>query len=116
VNATWRPGYWQWIDSTWVWLAGVWRVPDADIVAEQTTTAPIAPPPVKVEAPPTAPVATVVWVPGFWQWDGAAWIWIAGTYQLRPTASLTWRAPAWKPRGNVHVLVPGAWIRIGGGR
>jgi hypothetical protein len=116
VNATWRPGYWLWTDSTWVWLAGVWRVPEADIVAEQTTTAPTAPPPVKVEAPPAAPVATVVWVPGFWQWDGAAWIWIGGAYQLRPTASLTWRAPAWKPRGSVHVLVPGAWIRIGGGR
>lgn len=116
ANAEWRPGYWQWIDSTWVWLAGVWRVPEADIIAEQTTTAPTAPPPQKVEAPPAAPVATVVWVPGFWQWDGGTWIWIAGAYQLRPTASLSWRAPAWQPRGNVHVLVPGAWIRLGGRR
>lgn len=116
VNAEWRPGYWQWIDSTWVWLAGVWRVPEADVIAEQTTTAPTAPPPPKVEAPPAAPVATVVWVPGFWQWDGGTWIWIAGAYQMRPTASLSWRAPAWQPRGNVHVLVPGAWIRVGGRR
>jgi hypothetical protein len=116
ANAEWRPGYWQWIDSTWVWLAGVWRVPEADIVAEQTTTAPVAPPPPKVETPPAPPVTTVVWVPGFWQWDGATWIWIAGAYQLRPTASLTWRAPEWRPRGTVHVLVPGAWIRVRGGR
>ncbi len=116
ANAEWRPGYWQWIDSTWVWLAGVWRVPEADIIAEQTTTAPTAPPPPKVEAPPAAPVATVVWVPGFWQWDGGTWIWIAGAYQLRPTASLSWRAPAWQPRGTIHVLVPGAWIRVGGRR
>ncbi len=113
MNAEWRPGYWQWIDATWVWLAGQWRVPEADVLAEQTTTAPIAPPPMKLETPPPPPVATVIWVPGFWQWDSRSWIWVGGSYQLRPTATLTWRAAAWRPRGSLHVLVPGAWIRGG---
>lgn len=116
VNAEWRPGYWQWVDATWVWLAGMWRVPEADIVAEQTTTAPAAPPPIKVEAPPTQPVHTAVWTEGFWQWSGTTWIWIPGSWQLRPSARVTWRAATWEPRGSVHILVPGAWVRIGGGR
>ena len=116
ANAEWRPGYWHWLDGQWVWLAGMWRVPEADIVAEQTTTAPAPPPEPRVEAPAAAPVTSAVWIPGFWQWDGAAWVWVPGSWQLRPGASVTWRPPTWQPRGTVHILVPGAWVRIGGRR
>ncbi|HEY5921176.1 MAG TPA: hypothetical protein VIV11_05875 [Kofleriaceae bacterium] len=116
VNAEWRPGYWHWLDGQWIWLAGQWNVPEADLVAEQTTTAPVAPPPLRVEVPPPPPVVSTVWVAGFWQWNGASWVWIAGSYQLRPTARMTWRAPEWRARGRMHVLVPGGWIRIGGSR
>lgn len=116
ANAEWRPGYWQWTAGTWVWLAGMWRVPDADIASEQTTTAPDAPPPPKPEAPPPPPVRVAVWVPGFWQWSGSTWVWIGGSYQLRPDPRTRWRAAEWQPRGSVHVLIPGGWVRIGGGR
>lgn len=111
LHAEWRPGYWQWTESTWVWLAGMWRVPDSDIAAEQTTTAPTAPPPPQAEAPPAAPVRTAVWITGFWQWNGATWVWVAGSWQLRPAPQMTWRAAEWQPRGAVHVLVPGGWVR-----
>jgi hypothetical protein len=116
AHATWRPGYWQWLDEQWIWLAGQWRVPEEDIVAEQTTTAPAAPPPLRDEAPPPPPVPSTVWVAGFWQWNGTSWVWIAGSYQLRPSVQVTWRAPEWRARGNVHVLIPGGWIRLGGSR
>jgi hypothetical protein len=110
AHAEWRAGYWQWTEETWVWLAGMWRVPDSDIVAEQTTTAPQPPPPLQAEMPPPAPVRVAVWVPGFWQWSGSSWIWVAGSWQLRPDARAEWRPAAWQPRGRVHVLVPGGWI------
>lgn len=116
VHADWRAGYWEWTAGTWVWLAGMWRVPDEDIASEQTTTAPAAPPPAQPETPPPPPVASVVWVTGFWQWNSTSWVWIPGAYQLRPDARVQWRAPEWRPRGRVHVLIPGGWIRIGGGR
>lgn len=116
AHAEWRPGYWQWTAGTWVWLAGMWRVPDEDIARGETTTAPAAPPPPRPEAPPPPPVSVAVWVPGFWQWNGSTWIWITGSYQLRPDARTTWRAAEWQPRGAVHVLIPGGWVRIGGGR
>ena len=116
VHADWRPGYWQWTLGTWVWLAGMWRVPDEDIASEQTTTAPAAPPPVQAEVAPVAPVRTAVWIAGFWQWTGTSWMWIGGSWQLRPEPRVNWRAPEWRARGNVHVLIPGGWVRIGGGR
>jgi len=111
-HATWRPGYWQWSECTWVWLAGQWRVPDSDIVADATTKAPAAPPPLQAETPPPPPVHAAVWVGGFWQWSGTTWVWIAGSWQLPPSASVTWRPAEWQPRGVVHVLVPGGWIRV----
>jgi hypothetical protein len=94
----------------------MWRVPDDDIASEQTTTAPAPPPPPKPEAPPPPPVAVAVWVPGFWQWSGTTWVWIGGSYQLRPDPRTRWRAAEWQPRGTVHVLIPGGWVRLGGGR
>lgn len=111
-NATWRPGYFQWTECTWLWLAGQWRVPDSDLVAETTTTAPSAPPPLQVEAPPPPPVKVAVWVPGFWQWGGQGWVWVAGSYQLRPSAQVEWRPAEWRIRGSAHVLVPGGWIHV----
>ena len=111
AHAEWRPGYWQWIESTWVWLAGQWRVPEQDIVAEQTTTAPAAPPAPPTETPTPAPVRAAVWISGFWQWDGGNWVWVPGSWQLRPSATVTWRATTWQPRGSVHILIPGGWVR-----
>ena len=110
-NATWRDGYWQWVDGTWVWLAGQWRVPESDIAEERTTRAPQPPPPPPVETVVVAPAPSAVWIPGFWQWNGSSWIWFAGSYQLRPERGMRWRAPEWQPRGSVHVLIPGGWIR-----
>ncbi len=111
THASWRPGYWDWTEGTWVWLAGTWRVPDEDIAAEQTATAPAAPPPPQVEAPPPPPVRAVVWAAGYWMWSSTSWVWIPGSYQLRPEPQVEWRAPAWRVRGAIHVLVPGGWVR-----
>ncbi|MGN6109315.1 MAG: hypothetical protein ACTHU0_29680 [Kofleriaceae bacterium] len=117
VHAEWRPGYWHWADGAWAWLAGMWRVPESDIVAEQTTRAPAPPPPPRTEEPPPRQIRAAVWIPGFWQWNGTTWVWIAGSWQLRPEARATWRAPEWRARGGVHVLIPGAWVSGGiGGR
>jgi hypothetical protein len=110
-NATWRPGYWHWLDGNWVWLAGQWRVPPEDIEQEKTPKAPSAPPPPKEEIIAVAPAPAVVWVSGFWMWNNTQWIWIPGSWQMRPSATLRWRAPAWRVRGSVHVFVPGGWAR-----
>jgi len=115
LHAEWIPGFWQ-RDRTWVWSAGFWRVPDADIAAEQTAQAPVAPPPAKAEAPPPPATAsaTLVWTPGYWAWNGGAYIWIDGAWRIPPKPGAQWVGPTWHARGSVHVLAPGGWsIRIG---
>lgn len=111
-NATWRPGYWHWTGNMWAWIAGMWRVPEIDIQEERTTRAPAEPPAAKPESPPPAPVVTAVWIPGFWQWDGQAWVWIPGSWQLPPAAHKVWRPARWIGRAGVYVLVPGAWVTV----
>ncbi len=113
ANAEWRPGYWHWGGEDWFWIAGMWRVPESDIAGGKTTVAPAPPPPPQAEAPPPQTLLQAVWVPGFWQWNGSAWVWVPGSWQLRPDPRSTWRAPEWRVRGEVHVLIPGGWI---GGR
>lgn len=115
ANAEWRSGYWQWTGKDWVWLAGMWRVPDSDIAAEKTTTAPEAPPPPRTEQASPPPMPGAIWVAGFWQWSGSAWVWVAGSWQARPEAGAAWRPAEWRARGAVHVLIPGAWVRVNGG-
>lgn len=113
AHAEWIPGFWQ-REGTWVWSAGFWRVPDVDIAAEQTVDAPVAPPPPRTEAPPAAGSATLVWTPGYWAWDGRAYIWIEGAWRIPPSAGARWVAPTWTPRRGRIVLVPGGWsVHIG---
>ncbi len=109
-HAEWRPGYWQWTGAQWAWLGGMWRVPDSDIAAELTTTAPDAPPPLRPETIAVAPMRALIWVPGFWQWGSTAWVWVAGSWQ-RPEAGASWRPAEWRARGKVHILIPGQWVR-----
>ncbi|NVB77466.1 MAG: BcpO-related WXXGXW repeat protein [Kofleriaceae bacterium] len=115
THAEWIPGFWK-LDGEWIWSAGFWRVPESDIVAEQTVEAPVAPPPLKVETPPSTPAVSVnlVWTPGYWAWNGSAYIWIEGAWRIPPQVNARWIAPTWSPRRGRLVLVPGGWsIRIG---
>lgn len=109
-NAEWRPGYWHRAGSAWIWIAGLWRVPDEDIRAERTVHAPAPPPAAPTEAAPAAPAPATVWTPGFWQWTGSGWTWVAGSWQLPPTANLHWQPPRWINRGGVFIFLPGHWV------
>ena len=114
VHAEWIAGFWQ-HEHEWIWSPGFWRVPEADVAAAQTVAAPVAPPPVKAEPPrPPAASTTLVWTPGYWAWNGSAYIWIDGAWRIPPKPGAQWVEPTWTARGSVHVLVPGGWsIRIG---
>ena len=114
VHATWTPGYWHWHAARWVWIGGSWEVPPEDLERDQTVQAPHAPPPLQVEVQPAAPAPQMVWVPGYWQWDGARFVWIAGRWDLPRSQGATWQAPSWRPGSRGAVFVPGRWqVRIG---
>ena len=107
MHATWVPGYWHWV-GRWVWIGGSWDVPEADLQAFATVQAPSAPPPPRAETPPPAPGPGLVWVAGYWQWDGQRFVWVDGRWQL-PRAGATWVAPSWQVRGGGVVFMPGRW-------
>jgi hypothetical protein len=116
-NASWIPGYWSDSDG-WVWSAGFWRVPKEDIEQEKTVEAPAPPPVVKVEPAPQPEVAyytarRAVWTPGYWMWNGAGYVWIAGSWRIPEATGMTWVAPTWRPsRRGTSIYVPGGFVRL----
>ncbi|HEY5928261.1 MAG TPA: YXWGXW repeat-containing protein, partial [Kofleriaceae bacterium] len=60
-----------------------------------------------VEPPPTP---TAVWTPGYWQWDGRAYIWIQGAWRIPPSPQQsTWAPASWSVTKRGAVFVPGRW-------
>jgi len=56
-----------------------------------TTTGPVRevvvtrpPPPVRVETQTVAPASGYVWTPGYWRWTGTSYVWISGSWVVRP--------------------------------
>jgi hypothetical protein len=107
-HATWVAGYWHWLGGRWIWLSGRWRVPADDVARDLTVHAP-SPPPAPRAEPRPQPVPELVWAPGFWQWDGARWIWIAGAWQRPPAPGATWLPDRWEIRPRGAVFLPGGW-------
>jgi hypothetical protein len=116
TNAEWIPGYWH-RGEGWAWMAGFWRVPEADVEADLTVHAPAPPPPPRVEpeAEETKPAQEAVWTTGHWQWNGSAYVWVNGAWRIPPSTSHRWQASTWRRRGGGAVFVPGGWtVSIGG--
>jgi hypothetical protein len=101
-NARWIPGYWLYEDASFHWLAGLWEVPEADVQRALTVQAPTPPPaePARDEPTDPAPVRAAVWTPGSWQWDGRAYVWIAGAWRLPPDENHAWQRPTWSVRSG----------------
>ncbi|MEO8845600.1 MAG: YXWGXW repeat-containing protein [Kofleriaceae bacterium] len=110
AHAEWIGGYWH-RETAWAWIAGFWRVPDEDIVADVTTHAPVAPPPLRDETQGRPPAVVAVWTPGFWAWDGRGFIWIDGAWRIPPPSGGRWIRSTWRPRRTGVVFVPGGWRR-----
>jgi hypothetical protein len=112
THARWIPGYWQYAEGSFHWLAGMWDVPEEDIAKDLTVHAPTPPPPppVAVEQPQEAqPTTTAVWTPGQWQWDGRAYVWIAGAWRIPPTQQHEWKPATWSVSTRGAIFVPGGW-------
>ena len=81
---------------------------------EVTTAAPTrevvvrsAPPPVRVETQTTAPGPGYAWTTGYWRWTGTRYVWVPGTWVVRPRPAAVWVAGHWVSR-------PGGWVWIAG--
>jgi hypothetical protein len=69
----------------------------------------ITPPAPRAEYVP-APRYGYVWSPGFWDWRGHRYVWVAGSYvQVRPGYSYV--APRWYEHSGGWVIERGHWDR-----
>jgi hypothetical protein len=117
-NARWIPGYWLYEEAKFHWIAGLWDVPEEDVRRELTVQAPTPPPAAPAHDAPVEPqpTRTAVWTPGSWQWDGRAYVWIAGAWRIPPDARHTWQRPTWNVNAGKAIFVPGGWrvrVRLG---
>lgn len=72
--------------------------------------APMAPPPPRAEVVPPPPGPQMVWEPGYWSFNGAAWDWAPGHYAARPQPTAQWIPGHWAQQpGGTWVWVAGRW-------
>src|SRR5438105_8748765 len=66
------------------------------------------------EPPPTPPQEVIVaspgpeyvWVPGYYSWTGR-WVWIRGSWVVRPHPHALWVAGHWAHRGHGYIWIGG---------
>lgn len=58
--------------------------------ADQPVVVQQAPPPAPVETVVAAPGPDYVWVDGEWTWDGVAWVWVGGHWGYPPRPHAVW--------------------------
>jgi len=69
----------------------------------------VAPPVAVVENRGTPPSRDHVWVSGYHRWDGNAYQWNAGSWQMPPKPHQRWVAHHYVHRNGGYVLVEGHW-------
>jgi|SRR5580658_7319328 hypothetical protein len=69
----------------------------------------VAPPAAVVETRPAAPGTGYVWIDGYQNWNGSAYVWVPGRWELPPRANARWVAHRWVHRNGGYVMVEGHW-------
>jgi hypothetical protein len=69
----------------------------------------IKPPRLIVEKRTAPPSPKHVWIGGYHRWDGKAYVWEPGRYELPPREHAVWVAPRWEHRHDGYVFVEGRW-------
>ncbi|MGA3073640.1 MAG: hypothetical protein ABSG56_08105 [Bryobacteraceae bacterium] len=68
-----------------------------------------APPRPIVEHRGVAPSANHVWIGGYHRWDGNAYVWTPGRWDLPPRPHAVWVAPRYVHRNGGYMFVEGRW-------
>ncbi|HND60274.1 MAG TPA: YMGG-like glycine zipper-containing protein [Opitutaceae bacterium] len=73
-----------------------------------TQGSPPQPAPIAETAPP-APSANAVWIPGYWDYNGAGYTWTAGRWEIPPANAQTYVSAHWENHGGTFFFIRGAW-------
>ena len=67
-------------------------------------------PPVSIhERREVRPSPRHVWVSGYHRWDGNAYVWERGRWEVPPREHAVWVAPRWQRRHDGYVFIEGRW-------
>jgi hypothetical protein len=69
----------------------------------------VAPPAAIVETRVIAPSPHHVWIAGNHRWDGAAYVWVPGRWELPPTGYRVWVEGRWAHHHDGYYWVEGHW-------
>jgi hypothetical protein len=72
---------------------------------------PPLPPPRAVGAVGIAPGPGYVWIDGFYDLRGTAWVWMPGYWARPPRPGAAWVRPYWEPHGRGYRFHRGHWRR-----
>ena len=61
------------------------------------------------EYPGRSPDPSAVWIPGYWDYTGAGYVWTPGRWEVPPPMATSYIAAHWETRGNAYVFVRGYW-------
>jgi hypothetical protein len=114
--ARWIPqpnGGYRFVEGHWRW-GGTYNptavyepaAPAGEVIVQ-------TPPPANiVEVRPAVPFAGAVWIPGYWNWNGATHIWVAGRWSA-PRPGFAWEPHHWArmPNGGWR-MEHGHWRRL----
>jgi len=68
----------------------------------------VPPPSPQAEVIPVARGPQYVWSAGYWGCNGG-WVWVGGSWLVRPHPGAVWVGPHWGRRGRGYVWVGGYW-------
>lgn len=72
-------------------------------------TQPPPPPPAPAENIPAPPAPNALWIPGSWLFDGRAYAWMGGHWEIPPPNAHTYVAAHWETRPSGPAFVPAYW-------
>jgi hypothetical protein len=67
------------------------------------------PPPTPAETVPLQPAPNAVWVPGYWIYNGHAFTWTSGRWEIPPPFAHAYVPAHSEVRNGQTVFVPGYW-------
>jgi hypothetical protein len=68
-----------------------------------------APPRPRYERRPPRPYGDVVWINGYWDWEGDQWVWMSGRWERPIDRRHRWIKPRYLREGRVWRYEPAHW-------
>jgi len=91
-------------------------VPPAVVVTEPApyavVSAPTPPPVPQTDVFVAAPGPNYAWTAGYWNWNGAAWVWLPGRWVIRPWHGAVWVGGFWDYHHGRGHWIAGHWRQI----